>query len=168
MPAGRTARRRLPLPPGAGCGQEGGLFGWQVGGERIAELGSRDGQLHRHAPFGGVLLGDQGAVEHPVLRVRLDLPNVSPSSGADGHEDQADDALGLGRGVRDDRAAVGMADRQNGSLGLRQNAGGIGGVVGDSPCTSTTVGVCSDIGFVLSYRSRRGSEAVAADRSSPY
>ena len=53
--------------------------------------------------------------------------------GEGGDVDEADDALRLRRGSRDNRAAVGVADGEHGPRKLPEEAGEIGGVDRESP-----------------------------------
>ena len=130
-PAARSARRtptrRGPL---GGCDQRGLLVG-EVAGEGVADLRRVDVNSvpSRRSRSGSP--GHQRAVQDAVLRARLDLAEgLAFFGGKRGDVDETDDVLRVGRGVRDHRAAVGVADGEHRSCDLREDRGDVGGVGG--------------------------------------
>jgi hypothetical protein len=77
----------------------------------------------------GVL--DQGRVQDAVLGAVFDIAQVLAFIGGEGrYVDQADDVRGAGRGIGDDRAAVGVPAQQHRTADLAEQAGDVGGIGG--------------------------------------
>jgi hypothetical protein len=146
--AGGDDRPGRQLPPGRRSGgiaerrggdgalgrghQRGGLRG-QVGGEGLPEQRRVDPELDRGlaVPPGGIVVRDQGRVQDAVFGLGRDLAQAFAFIGGEGgDEDQADDVRGAGRGVADDRAAVGVPGQQHRAVDLAEQAGGVGRIGG--------------------------------------
>ena len=102
----------------------------EIAGERVSRLGGVDRELGRRpAVRGRVLQGDERAFEHAVLRARLDLAQPLALVGSEGGDvDQADDVVGLRRGVGDHGAAIRMADGEHRAGRLAEDGGDVGRV----------------------------------------
>ena len=77
-----------------------------------------------------VLERDERRRQDAVLRGALDLAQaLAFVRGEGGDEDEADDVLGIGRGVRDHRTAVRVADGEDGPGNLVEKRSEVGGVM---------------------------------------
>ena len=111
-----------------------GLLVGEIAREGVAGLRRVDGELRRRSAVRGrVPPGDERAVQDAVLRSRLGCAEGLALLGGEGrHVDEADDVLRIGRGVRDHRAAVRVADGDHGPFDLLEDRCDVGGVGGDS------------------------------------
>jgi hypothetical protein len=99
------------------------------------ELLGGDGELDRRlrALPGRVPQLDQGGGQDAVAGIALDLEQgLAHLRGEGGDVDQPDDVIGVGGGVGDHGAAVGVADGNDRAGDLRNRAGDIRRVVGDT------------------------------------
>src|SRR5215208_6499651 len=94
-----------------------------------------DRKLYRRllALSGRVLELDQGWEHHAVCGVACNISQGFAFVGGEGgNVDQAEDVVGVGGGVGDHRAAVGMGDGKHWARYLVEKAAYVGGVDGDA------------------------------------
>jgi hypothetical protein len=109
----RTTSAPAALSPAATTAQDGSFF----------QAGDPDTSVNAAAAM--------SRVQDAVLGAVRDIPQVFALLRSEGGDvDQADDVRGAGRGVGNDRAAVGVADQQHRAVDLVEEAGDVGRIGG--------------------------------------